>query len=124
MASQPLNENIKVYRTVRGFRNSLRNESVKALTGNLRALALQVPGEEVPSVGALTRDANLGVTPYDRTGRPVVVGARAVTDFASVESLTGIAAPFAIGNDKFVENSEAGLEIAARSDLQKQARDL
>jgi hypothetical protein len=123
MASQPLNESIKVYRTVRGFRNSLRNESVKAFTGNLRPLALQVPGEEVPSVDVLTRDTNKGVTPYDRTGRPVVVGIRATKDFSTVATLTGIAAPFAIGNDKFVENTEAGLASDTESDLHKAAQD-
>jgi hypothetical protein len=124
MASQPLNGDVKVYLTLRGQRSGVRQENVKALTGSLRKLELQVPGAERPSVGALTVDANTkGVSSYDRAGRPVVVGAKAIKDFKTVASMTGVAFPVQIGQDKFVENTAAGLaSTAAGADLQKQAR--
>lgn len=124
MASQPLNTGIKIYRTLRGQRGAVRHESVKALTCKQRPLELQIPGVERPQVYALTRDNNLGITTYDEAGRPVVVGVRAVKDFNSVESLTGIDFIVEIGADKFVQNTAAGLEVTANADLQKQAQAL
>lgn len=125
MASQPLNTAIKVFRTLRSQRSGVRHESVKALTGGLRSLDLQVPGLETPDVYALTRDTNTkGITTYDETGRPIVIGIRAVKDFSVIETLTGVDIPVVIGQDKFIQNTTAGLAtVAAGADLQKQARD-
>lgn len=125
MASQPANSTISVYRVIRGQRGATRHESIKALTGGLRKLDLQVPGDERPGVVALTLDTvNKGVTPYDRAGLPIVVGAKVTKDFSTIETLAGIASPVAIGHDRFVENSAAGLASGTNSDLQKKARAL
>lgn len=130
MASQPLNTTIKVHRTLRSQRGGLRHESVKALTSFQRKLELQVPGQERPEVYALTRDNNTGVSSYDKSGRPIVIGARAVKDFEVIESLTGfntgkVEFPTEIGHDKFVSNTTAGLASdAVGANLHGQAQTL
>lgn len=117
MASQPLNSTIQVFRRLRGERNGLRHESIKALTAGLRPLILQIPGAEVPAVEAKTRDANKGVTTYDEKGRPLVVGYRATTDFHVYANFSGVNFPVRIGQDKFIENTPVGLGVAAQADL-------
>jgi len=127
MASQPSNTDIQVFRTVRSFREDLRHESVKALTGRLRPLVFSVPAQtdrvEVKARTAAVTDfsAFMGQPAAGATrGLPVVIGPRDAKTFDTVESLTGINFPFTVGADKFVETSSANL---AANDLHQQLRD-
>lgn len=122
MASQPLNTQIKVYRTLRSERNGLRHESIKALTGRLRPKILQIPGQETPAVDVKNRDANKGLSTYDELGRPIVIGIRSTTNFSVYENFAGVDFPITIGQDQFVQNTAAGLAVSAQADLQKVAR--
>ena len=55
--NQPLNTTIAVYNRVRVFRQDLRHEALRALTGNgMRAAFVSVPGEE--KLVGVTRDTN------------------------------------------------------------------
>jgi hypothetical protein len=122
MASQPLNTQIQIYRTLRSERNYLGNDSIKAMTGRLRPQVLQIPGAEVPAVEVKTRDGNMGLSTYDEKGRPIVVGVRATTNFSVYETFTGVDFPVRIGQDEFIRNTSAGLQSATQSDLQQVAR--
>ena len=124
MASQPLNTSISVFRQLRSERDGRRQESVKAITDHLRALLLQVPGQEIPAVVNLTLQAGTsGETSYNRAGRPLVVGVRQAKDFQTVNSLTGVDFFVEIGQDRFIQNTAAGLASdAAGADLFKQAQ--
>lgn len=115
--AQPLNTSIKVYRTVRAYRQDLRHESIAALTKRLRPLVMSVPGEEV-LVGVLSRDTTLqDLSPYMGEARfgagrgfPIVVGLNPVKSFATAqEGLPSVDFAFTIGGDKFLQNVEAGL---------------
>ena len=123
MASQPLNTGIKIYRRLRSERNGLRHDSIKALTGRLRPKILQIPGLETPAAVVKNRDANKGLSTYDEAGRPIVVGLRATTNFSAYEDFAGVNFPVTIGQDQFVENTDAGLAVTAQADLFKQAQD-
>lgn len=123
MASQPANSTIRVYRALRGQRSLLRNESLKAISGNMRALILQVPGEEVPATDYSYDTTRKGVTPYDRAGLPIVVSVRATKTWETATSLTGVDIARQIGPDKIVTNTADGLTSATNSDLHKAAQD-
>jgi len=128
MAAQPANTDIKVYRSLRSFRQTLRNESVAALIKRLRPLVMSVPAEE-DLVGVLTRDTStkdfspyMGEARHDAgRGFPIVVGLKAQVSFANAQAnLPTIDFAFQIGQDKFLANTAAGLT----ADLHDDARDL
>lgn len=121
MSAQPLNTDIKVYRTVRAYRNQRRHESVEAIIKRLRPLIMSRPGEEILT-GVQTRDTSVkDFSVYARDGQPVVIGANADVSFATAqENLANVDFAYTIGADKFLTNTTAGLT----GDLQKGLRDL
>jgi hypothetical protein len=128
MAAQPANTDIKVYRTIRTFRQGVRQESVAALTKRLRPMVMSIPANEV-LVGTLTRDTNskdfssfMGqASAAASRGFPVVVGLKGAVSFAAAQTnLPAIDFAFQIGQDKFLTNTAAGLT----NDLHEDARDL
>lgn len=128
MAAQPANTDIKVYRTIRSFRQGLRHESVAALIKRLRPLVMSIPAEEI-LVGVLTRDTTTkDFSPYMGEARhnasrgfPIVVGLKGQVGFANAQTnLPTIDFAFQIGQDKFLLNTAAGLT----ADLHGDARDL
>lgn len=123
MANQPANSTIKVYRTLRGQRNLSRYESLKTISGNLRGMFVQVPGEETPATDYTYDTTRKGVTPYDRAGLPVVVSARAVKSWTTAAAFTGVDIAVRIGPDQFLRNTATGLADAEDSDLFKVAQD-
>ncbi len=125
MASQPANTDIKVFYSVRSQRDPIRHESVAALTKRLRPLVMSVPGEEI-LVGVLARDTAvsdfspfMGEARYGAgRGFPIVIGLLKRKAFADAqEGLTGIDFAFTIGQDKFLQNTEANLSRDLHSDL-------
>jgi hypothetical protein len=128
MSAQPANTDIKVYRTIRSYRQPLRHESVAALIKRLRPLVMSIPANEI-LVGVLTRDtATKDFSPYmgearHNAGRgfPIVVGLKGVVSFANAQtSLPNVDFAFQIGQDKFLQNTTVGLT----GDLHQDARDL
>lgn len=128
MSAQPANTSIKVYRTVRSYRQQHRHESVAALCKKLRPLVMSVPGEEV-MVGALSRDTTtkdlspyMGEARHNATrGFPIVVGLLPVTTFAAaVAALADIDFPYQVGSDYFIANTADGLD----NDLHQNLRDV
>ncbi len=129
MPGQPANTNIKIYRSIRGYRQNHRHESVEALTKKLRPLILSVPGEEILS-GVLTRDtSNKDFSPYMGEGRfgatrgmPIVVGLKDTVNFGdAVEQISGADFPVTIGGDQFIVNSA---DTVSDNDLHGDAQDL
>jgi hypothetical protein len=117
MAAQPANTDIKIYRTLRSFRQGLRHESVAALIKRLRPLVMSIPANEI-LVGVLTRDTTTkDFSPYMGEARfnasrgfPIVVGLKGAVSFARAQtSLPNIDFAFQIGQDKFLFNTAAGL---------------
>jgi hypothetical protein len=128
MSAQPANTDIKVYRTIRSYRQALRQESVAALIKRLRPLVMSIPANEI-LVGVLTRDTNTkDFSPYMGEARwtagrgfPIVVGLKGVVSFAKAQtSLPNVDFAFQIGQDKFLQNTTVGLT----GDLHKDARAL
>lgn len=132
MAAQPANTDIKVYRTIRSFRQGLRHESVAALIKRLRPLVMSIPAEEI-LVGVLTRDTTTkDFSPYMGEARhnasrgfPIVVGLLGQTSFAAAQTnLPNIDFAFQIGQDKFLLNTVAGLTGDLHADARALASDL
>jgi hypothetical protein len=132
MAAQPANTDIKIYRTLRSFRQGLRHESVAALIKRLRPLVMSIPANEI-LVGVLTRDTNTkDFSPYmgearHNAGRgfPIVVGLKGQVSFAKAQtSLPNIDFAFQIGQDKFLFNTTAGLTGDLHADGRALATDL
>lgn len=128
MAAQPANTDIKVYRTVRSFRQAHRHESVAALIKRLRPLVMSVPADEI-LVEVLSRDeSTVDMSPYmgearHNAGRgfPIVVGLKSQVTFADAQAnLPDVDFAFQIGHDKFLTNTEVGLT----GDLHQDLRDL
>lgn len=128
MSAQPANTDIKVYRSVRSFRQGLRHESVAALIKRLRPLVMSIPANEI-MVGVLTRDTStkdfstyMGEARSNATrGFPIVVGLKAQVSFANAQTnMAAVDFAFQIGQDKFITNTAAGLT----GDLHDSARDL
>ena len=124
MADQPLNTDIKIYRTVRAQREILRADSVKNITGKLRRLILVAPGQEYRTAyGTRTAvtdfSAFMGQAVSTGRGFPVSVGVQAAKDIAVIDSMAGIDFPVAIGADLFIaENSDnvgGDLQASARA---------
>lgn len=123
--SQPANTEIKVYRSVRSYRQAHRNDSVEALIKRLRPLVMSVPGGEILS-GVLTRDTSvadfssyMGEARHDATrGFPIVIGLNDQKTFAEAqEGVSGVDFGFEIGQDKFLANAEADLANDLHGDL-------
>lgn len=136
MSSQPLNSDILVYRNVRSYRQGLRHESVKAMTGKLRQLVLQVPGQEIQTQvnkrdvnvadfsSFMTAQAWASPTGGAVRGMPIVIGTRGTRDLNAVNVLTaGTINVFEIGTDKFVEKKVESTTTNLFSDVQGTALD-
>lgn len=128
MSSQPANTTIKIFRTIRSYRQANRQDSIAALTKRLRPQVMSVPGRE-DLVEVKTRDT--GVSDFSsymgeaRTtfgrGYPIVIGLRGQVSLTNAQgNLPDIGFAFKIGQDSFLENSSAGLT----NDLHSDARDL
>lgn len=128
MAAQPANTDIKVYRTIRSYRQGFRHDSVASLIKRLRPLVMSIPANEI-LVGALTRDTTTkDFSPYMGEARfnagrgfPIVVGLKEVVTLADAQTnIPDVDFAYQIGQDKFLFNTVAGLT----SDLHQEARDL
>ena len=126
MSAQPANTDIKVYRTVRSYRQALRQESVAALIKRLRPLVMSVPAEEI-LVSVLSRDTTTSdMSPYMGEARhgagrgfPIVIGLNAAVTFADAQTnLADVDFAFQIGQDKFITNTAVGLDGDLHADLQ------
>jgi hypothetical protein len=104
MAEQPLNATISIFRQVRAYRQELRHEADKAITGKLRSLVMSVPSREV--LVSQTRDAFM--TDAHRYGHPVVRFPVASTSLATaINGITGLQFPIRIGRDVFLAKDQA-----------------
>lgn len=125
---QPLNTDIKIYRALRSYRQTHRNESVAALIKHLRPLVMSIPADET-LVEVKSRDTNtkdfspyMGEARHNATrGFPIVIGLKDQVSFSNAqENLTGVDFAFQIGGDFFLKNSLANIT----DDLHQGARDL
>lgn len=125
MSAQPANTDIKVYRTVRSYRQALRQESVAALIKRLRPLVMSVPAEEI-LVSVLSRDTNTSdMSPYMGEARhgagrgfPIVVGLNSAVTFADAQTtMADVDFAFQIGQDKFITNTAVGLDGDLHAEL-------
>ena len=128
MSAQPANTSIKVFRTLRSYRRADRQESIAALTKRLRPQIMSIPGRE-DLVEIKTRDTSvsdfssyMGEARTTATrGYPIVIGLRDQVSLSSAQgNLPNIGFAFKIGQDSFIENTEAGLA----GDLHQDGRDL
>lgn len=118
MASQPLNTTIKVYQRVRAQREINRYDSVKNIIGRLRPLIAVVPGEEVRTAYGTRTSQPTDFSPFMGSaaagatrGLPITVGPKAAKDFKTVAQLAGVDFPVEIGQDKFVQETEANAAV-------------
>jgi hypothetical protein len=123
--SQPLNDSIKIYRSIRSYREISRSDSIAAVTKKLKPLVMSVPGEET-GVVVKARDEDFGdfsaymgeASTQAMRGYPVVIGLRDQVSFANAQSnLDGVSFAYTIGQDKFIENSEDSLSNDLHGDL-------
>lgn len=128
MSAQPANTDIKVYRTVRSFRQAHRHESIAALIKRLRPLVMSIPGDEI-LVEVKSRDTNVvDMSPYMGEARhnasrgfPIVIGLKGQVSFDNAQTnLPDVDFAYQIGQDKFIANVLAGLD----GDLHEDARAL
>lgn len=126
MSAQPLNSDIKIYRSVRSTRTRALNDSIAVAIKRLRPSVLSVPGHEVRA-GALTRDtAHSDFSPYMGEARhnavrgfPIVYGFKELMPLeTALASLTDVDFPIMIGQDQFIFNTAAGLSTDLHSDVQ------
>ena len=129
MAAQPLNTEIKVYRTVRSYRQADRHESVAALIKRLRPLVMSIPTEETLVV-VETRDTNTtDMSPYmgearHNAGRgfPIVIGLRGAVSFGNAQTnMASVDFGFQIGSDWFLKETVDAVDTA---DLHAEAQAL
>jgi len=125
MADQPLNQDIQIFRTVRGQREILRHDSVKNIIGKLRRLILVEPGCELRTEYGTRSTTVTDFSPFmgmaaagATRGLPITVDIRTAEDFSCVDDMTGIDFPVEIGSDKFV--MEDSLNVGG--DIQEDAR--
>src|SRR4051794_37575526 len=111
--AQPLNADIKIFRSVRTQRTGIRNDSIAVLIKRLRSSVMSVPAHEIRA-GALTRDtAHSDFSPYcgeARTnavrGMPIVYGLKEMLPASdAIMGLPEIDFPFVIGQDQFIHNT-------------------
>jgi hypothetical protein len=128
MSAQPANTDIKVYRTVRSFRQAFRHESVAALIKQLRPLVMSVPAEEI-LVEVKSRDSSVtDMSPFMGEARhgagrgfPIVIGLRGQVSFGNAQTnLPDVDFAFQIGHDRFIKNTSVGLV----GNLHQETRDL
>lgn len=128
MAAQPANTDIFVHRRLRSFRQAHKHESVGALIKRLRPLVMSIPADEI-LVEVKARDTSVAdFSPYmgearhnANRGFPIVVGLKDQVSFSNAQTnLTDVDFAFQIGENWFLENTEAGLS----RDLHQDARDL
>lgn len=128
MAAQPLNQEIQVFRNIRSFRQAHRHESVAALIKRLRPLVMSIPADEI-LVEVKARDTSVSdMSPYmgearfsANRGFPIVIGLKDQVSFANAQTnIPNVDFGFQIGQDMFLDNTEAGLS----GDLHQDARDL
>lgn len=128
MSAQPANTTIKVYRTIRSYRKAARQESIAALTKRLRPQVMSVPGRE-DLVEVKTRSSTISdFSSYmgearvtAQRGYPVVIGLRDdVSASWAQDQIPGLGMFIKIGQDRFLQNSTAGLS----RDLHQDARNV
>lgn len=128
MAAQPANTDIRVSRRIRSFRQAHRHESVAALTKRLRPLIMSIPADET-MVEVKARDTStadfspyMGEARHNATrGFPIVIGLKDQVSFANAQTnIANVDFAFQIGQDKFLQNTTAGLS----GDLHEGARGL
>ncbi len=132
MSAQPANTDIKVYRTVRSFRDSVRNDSIAALTKRLRPLIARVPGDE-NVVEVKARDTGVkDFSPFMGEARfgagrgfPIVIGLKSQVSFANAQTnIDDADFAFQIGADKFIQTTSAGLSGDLYGDAKALSGDL
>lgn len=132
MSAQPANTDIKVYRTVRSFRDSVRNDSIAALTKRLRPLIARVPGDE-NVVEVKARDTGVkDFSPFMGEARfgagrgfPIVIGLKSQVSFANAQTnIDDADFAFQIGADKFIQTTAAGLSGDLYGDAKALSGDL
>lgn len=110
MSAQPLNTDIKVYRTVRSYRNQYRHESVEAIIKRLRPLVMSIPAHELLTEVKAYDTTKKDFSTWGRNGQPIVIGPKTYVTFADAqENMTAVDFAFTIGADKFIANTAAGL---------------
>ena len=122
MASQPLNADIRVHRRVRSYRQMIRHNNVKAMVNRMRPLIMSVPSRETQILSTFDGDANIVQTNLtsNRRGLPIVRYLRPVVPFeTAAEGIAGLNFPVVIGQDKFLEKSDANVA----DDLHENLRD-
>jgi len=125
--AQPLNNTISIYYRLRGEREASRHDTIKNIIGDLKALTLIVPGQEVRTE-VVARDTTVSdMSPYmgqaaagATRGMPVVVGVQQLKDFSLIQNLTGVDFPVVVGRDKLVQYDSDHVS----EDLYGNARDL
>lgn len=130
--AQPLNTDITIFRSIRSYRDTHRNETVAALIKHLRPLVMSIPGHEILA-GVITRDTTVHdfspycgqASPTASRGFPVVFGLFDQVSFAEAQgSLTAVDFAFTIGQDKFLKSTTAGLTRDLHADARALTLDL
>jgi hypothetical protein len=101
----------------------LRHNNIKAMVNRMRPLIMSVPSRETQILSTFDGDANIVQTNLtsDRRGLPVVRYLRPVVPFeTAAEQIAGLNFPVVIGQDKFLEKSDA----TVTDDLHQDLRDL
>ncbi len=132
MSAQPANTSIKVFRTIRSYRQVNRHDSIASLTKRLRPQVMSIPGRE-DLVEVQTRDTSVSDfssymgearTTFGR-GYPIVIGLRGQVSVANAQgNIPDIGFGFQIGQDRFLQNSEAGLTGDLHSDARALTADV
>ena len=110
-AAQNLNTGILTHRSVRSYRDLKLGRSVFQTFQRVATLQMAVPGEEgrttlATMAAGVTTDTSIG----GRSGLPVVRYERALTSYdTAVTSVSGLNFPIRIGQDKFLENTDAAV---------------
>ena len=120
MASQPANADIRVHRRIRSYRQMLRHNNIKAMVNRMRPLIMSVPSRETQILSTFDGDANIVQTNLtsNRRGLPVVRYLRPVVPFeTAAEQIAGLNFPVVIGQDKFLEKSDANVADDLHQDL-------
>jgi hypothetical protein len=120
MASQPANADIRVHRRIRSYRQMLRHNNIKAMVNRMRPLIMSVPSRETQILSTFDGDANIVQTNLtsNRRGLPEVRYLRPVVPFeTAAEQIAGLNFPVVIGQDKFLEKSDANVADDLHQDL-------
>ena len=118
-AAQNLNTAILTHRTVRSYRDIKLGRSVFQTFQRVATLEMATPGEEGRTTLA-TRDATVTVDTSigGRSGLPIVRYERALTSYdTAVTSVSGLNFPIRVGQDKFLENTDAAVTNDLHADV-------